>query len=996
VVFIHIFSLLTFAMRYITWLIVALCLCSAVSAQQLAPKIVWQKPLGGSGDDRAYGIVETVDHGFLVVGSSRSNNGQVTGHHGTVDSADAWVVKLSAAGNIEWQRSLGGTKVDEFRSVIRTNDDAYLIVGNARSNDGDVSGNHGGMDLWAVKLSRDGQIIWQKCFGGDGEDQAAKVRMASDGNALIIGRTTTNNNGDVTGYHPSASSPARTDIWILKIDPATGNLLSQRAMGGNNDDFGTDIHEAEDGNYVITGVVNSAVSDFGSFSETAPGGKVSKITPSFGIVWVHSWGEYYPAAVLRTPANEYMVAAELTNRTSCISLPTQMAYIQRFTTSGGPTPSTPIANFGTGICGQDAYLNLGADLYSINAANYLVAGSTYGTSVIDGVLAAFNSSSLLWRQFYGGSGIDVFTSVIALNEGEYVAAGYTNSNDGNVSGNHGSYDMWVVKFGKTNTIKGTVFIDNNLNGAKDAGEPFANNIQVQSVKGTATTSSVTVNGLFSNAVDTGTYVTSLASVPPYHTVVPASFNSNFATYDNKDSFSFALQPTPNSRDYRISIIPLMTARPGFTVAYKLVLHNVGTDVLTNREVRFIEDRMNFLDATPPQTSISGDTIKWLISSLSPNDSTSITVRFQLHPPPMLNNGDTLRLKASIDSTGDLVPADNLFILKQLVRGSYDPNDKSENAGNYLTTQEVAVAKALNYTIRFQNTGTDTAFTVVVRDTLDSKLDWSTFEMVAASHVYTLSIKNGHILTWTFNNILLADSNVNEPASHGYIAYRIRPDNTLAPGDIIINRASIYFDFNLPVVTNIVSTSVVNNAALPVRMARFEGVLNSGVVNLTWKTATEQDTKVFEVERSTDGLHYQKIGNVMAANSPVGANYAFKDPLPAAGYNYYRLKIVDEDGRFVYSTIVRINVRAASVLTLTVYPNPSPTGIVSLSVHGTINAIATLDVLDMSGRPVMLRNLGKLVADSYSTTLNLGTLQAGTYMIRWKSGDDVLMSRVIIQ
>jgi hypothetical protein len=99
---------------------------------------------------------------------------------------------------------------------------------------------------------------------------------------------------------------------------------------------------------------------------------------------------------------------------------------------------------------------------------------------------------------------------------------------------------------------------------------------------------------------------------------------------------------------------------------------------------------------------------------------------------------------------------------------------------------------------------------------------------------------------------------------------------------------------------------------------------------------------------------------------------------------------------VYSTIVRINVRAASVLTLTVYPNPSPTGIVSLSVHGTINAIATLDVLDMSGRPVMLRNLGKLVADSYSTTLNLGTLQAGTYMIRWKSGDDVLMSRVIIQ
>ena len=111
-------------------------------------------------------------------------------------------------------------------------------------------------------------------------------------------------------------------------------------------------------------------------------------------------------------------------------------------------------------------------------------------------------------------------------------------------------------------------------------------------------------------------------------------------------------------------------------------------------------------------------------------------------------------------------------------GSYDPNDKTENLAGKISQREVSANSYINYLIRFQNTGTDTAFNVTVRDTLDDKLDWNSLQMVAASHPYQLDIKSQNQLTWSFNNILLVDSFRNEPASHGFIAYRVKPKSSL--------------------------------------------------------------------------------------------------------------------------------------------------------------------------------------------------------------------------
>ncbi|MBK6831758.1 MAG: hypothetical protein IPG92_13905 [Flavobacteriales bacterium] len=103
-------------------------------------------------------------------------------------------------------------------------------------------------------------------------------------------------------------------------------------------------------------------------------------------------------------------------------------------------------------------------------------------------------------------------------------------------------------------------------------------------------------------------------------------------------------------------------------------------------------------------------------------------------------------------------------------------------------------------MRFQNTGTDTAFPIVITDTLPQYLDPATIRMGAGSHGFSWSLSGQGTLRWVFPNILLPDSNVNEPRSHGFVSFRIRPYQPLLPGTTIENIANIYFDFNPPVIT----------------------------------------------------------------------------------------------------------------------------------------------------------------------------------------------------
>jgi len=130
------------------------------------PSIVsvqWSKFLGGNSYDEAYSIKQTTDGGYIVAGYTSSVNGDVIGNKG---NEDCWVVKLSSTGSIEWQKTFGGIKGDWARSIQQTTDGGYVLAGTTNSNDGDVTGNQGYSDYWVVKLSGTGSIQWQKALGG--------------------------------------------------------------------------------------------------------------------------------------------------------------------------------------------------------------------------------------------------------------------------------------------------------------------------------------------------------------------------------------------------------------------------------------------------------------------------------------------------------------------------------------------------------------------------------------------------------------------------------------------------------------------------------------------------------------------------------------------------------------------------------------------------------------------------------------------------------------
>ncbi|MEL7163083.1 MAG: hypothetical protein AAFN92_20150, partial [Bacteroidota bacterium] len=146
-------------------------------------------------------------------------------------------------------------------------------------------------------------------------------------------------------------------------------------------------------------------------------------------------------------------------------------------------------------------------------------------------------------------------------------------------------------------------------------------------------------------------------------------------------------------------------------------------------------------------------------------------------------------------------------------GAYDPNDKTAYPRGY-GGGEILPGTRLTYDIRFQNTGTDTAFTVVIRDTLEPTLDLATFKPEGASHPYTFTLDTNRVVTFTFANILLPDSSVNLAASQGVVQFSIDHDSTLLRGSYVDNRAAIFFDFNEPIITN-VSRRRIAKEGLPV-------------------------------------------------------------------------------------------------------------------------------------------------------------------------------------
>ncbi len=240
--------------------------------------MLWQKTLGGSGDDVATAVQQTTDGGFIVAGYSESTDGDVTGNNGCYDF---WVVKLTSSGSIQWQKSFGGKRYDYAKSVRQTSDGGYIVAGYTNSNNADVSGNHGNDDYWVIKLNSTGSITWKQCFGGSDYDQASSVRQTKDGGYILSGYSRSQD-GQLT------DNKGGYDYWIIKLNSA-GTLSWQTNLGGNSDDLAYAVEQTTDGGYIIGGYTYSST---GQVQENHGGADywIVKLNSSGQTTWKKTYG----------------------------------------------------------------------------------------------------------------------------------------------------------------------------------------------------------------------------------------------------------------------------------------------------------------------------------------------------------------------------------------------------------------------------------------------------------------------------------------------------------------------------------------------------------------------------------------------------------------------------------------------------------------------------------------------------------------------------------
>ncbi len=729
--------------------------------------IQWQNNIGADANDQLNSIRQTLDGGYILGGSSNSSmSGDKTeNNNGSsgIGNDDYWIVKVDSLGVIQWQNTIGGSLDDELYSVQQTTDGGYILGGFSESNiSGDKTENcHGNVDYWIVKTDSTGAVQWQNTIGGDSIDRLYSVQQTTDEGYILGGSSNSNISGDKSENCIGISSVG--DYWIVKVD-SMGAIVWQNTIGGGESDGLYSIQQTTDGGYILGGTSSSGIS--GDKTEYAIGVIGSY---DYWILKVDSMGAIQWQNTIGGDDSDYLTSIQQTS---------DGGYIL-----GGFS--------GSFISGDKTENNNG------NWAYWIVKVDSLG--------------AIQWQNAIGGEdGGENLTSIQQTIDGGYMLGGwsYADISGDKTEDSHGSMDYWIVKLsGKYNLVSGKVFADLNSNGQQDIGEPSLPGKKITE-QGTGRFSFSQTNGqYFMTVLDSGSHIV-LPQSQPWFNPNPITHTASFSGINQTDSLNdFAFQPQGSFEDVCITITPLGNFRSGFTASYMISYANNGNTTLSSYVVFYNDSNVSYQSASISPNFVTQDSLIWVLPTLSPFQSGSIivTVNVNLGLPIGTLINSSVHIEPSLDDN----PGNNDSNWEVYTTGSFDPNDILVNEDT-LTTTQLSNAPWLEYIIRFQNTGNDTAFTVKILNPMDTnKLNLSTFEFTNASHPVNLNwINYQRNMEFKFENILLVDSNTNEPLSHGFVRYRIQPKTTLTAGDSITNFAAIYFDFNEPVITNTAKTIII--------------------------------------------------------------------------------------------------------------------------------------------------------------------------------------------
>ncbi len=353
-------------------------------------------------------------------------------------------------------------------------------------------------------------------------------------------------------------------------------------------------------------------------------------------------------------------------------------------------------------------------------------------------------------------------------------------------------------------LRGVVFKDENANCKKDSLEkPITE--KIIRFEPNAYTAISDKNGRFSVALPPNTYNISIGNVRYNSPICGDTILKNIVINPRQTrDTQFVFTKILSVFDAATSLTALTPARPGFEAEFILKISNIGTEIIGDAVTTLSVPTQfaTFVSADQGGTYLNGQ-ITWNVKNLLIDENRVLRVRLKIGASTPLSTNLSFSGKTMILNKTDAYPSDNEDIVVLTVRGSYDPNDKTVLPAGKISF----FTNELDYLIRFQNTGTDTAFKVVVVDTLPTNLDVFTLKPIASSHPYTVSM-NKNIVSFTFDNILLVDSFHNEKGSHGFIRFKISPKKGVVVGDKISNKAAIYFDFNKPIITNVAVTEFI--------------------------------------------------------------------------------------------------------------------------------------------------------------------------------------------
>lgn len=281
----------TFKLISIIGVLIALTACTndpepapVIDTNKLPTK-VWDKTLGGTASDIPTDIIATSDGGFIILGNSTSDlSGDKT--EASRGSADYWITKINSSGEKVWDKTFGGSGNEYANEIIATTDGNFMVVGRSDSGiSGDkTEASKGGQDYWVLKINSAGQKLWDKTYGGDNTDQATAIIATSDGGFIIAGSSDSGISGDKS--EKTKGARGAVDYWILKIN-STGQKIWDKTLGGLDIDRPYSIIATQDGNFIVAGSSHSDI----SYDKTERNNGFTPLTDDYWVVKIDNAGQ---------------------------------------------------------------------------------------------------------------------------------------------------------------------------------------------------------------------------------------------------------------------------------------------------------------------------------------------------------------------------------------------------------------------------------------------------------------------------------------------------------------------------------------------------------------------------------------------------------------------------------------------------------------------------------------------------------------------------------